>query len=72
MICAACLFTMLTKSKAFIPFFFCPRVELCWNARLTRTSGMALHFETLVVATLLLCNSTAKSLQSMNSLQNGH
>ena len=34
--------------------FFCPRVELCWKARLTRTSGMALHFEILVVATLFI------------------
>ena len=46
------------KVKCSCPFFVCPRVELCWNARLTRTSGMALHFEILVVATLLLCNST--------------
>ena len=36
------------KVKRSYPFFFCPRVELCWKARLTRTSGMALH---LVVAT---------------------
>ena len=36
------------KVKRSYPFFFCPQVELCWKARLTRTSGMALH---LVVAT---------------------
>ena len=48
MICADCLFTCWQKVKRSYPFFFCPRVELCWKARLTRTSGMALH---LVVAT---------------------
>ena len=45
------------KVKRSYPFF-CPRVELCWKARLTRTSGMPLHFEILVVATLFICNST--------------
>ena len=48
-------FTMLTKSEAFIivhtpsiPSSFAQ--ELCWKARLTRTSGMALHFEIFVIS----------------------
>ena len=34
--------------------FFCPRSDFCWKARLPGTSCMAVHFEILVVATLLL------------------
>ena len=48
-------FTMLTKSEAFI-IVHTPSIrssfaqELCWKARLTRTSGMALHFEIFVIS----------------------
>ena len=48
---------MLT-SEAFLPTHFVQ--ELCWKAKLIRTSGVALHFEILIVATLLLltvCNT---------------
>ena len=40
------------KVKRSYPCFFCLRGELCWKARLTGTSGMALNFKILVVASL--------------------
>ena len=40
------------KVRRSYPFFFCLRGELCWKARLTGTSGLALNFEILVVASL--------------------
>ena len=48
MICAACLFTMLTKSEAFIPLLFLPKSWVVLESQADTTSGMALH---LVVAT---------------------
>ena len=40
------------KVKRSYPCFFCLGGELCWKARLTGTSGMAVNFEILVAATL--------------------
>ena len=40
------------KVKRSYPCFFCLGGELCWKSRLTGTSGMAVNFEILVVATL--------------------
>ena len=44
---------MLTKSEAFISLLLLPiGGELCWKARLTGTSGMAVNFEISIVTTL--------------------
>ena len=53
-------FAMLKKSEAFISLLPCLGGELCWKARLTGTSGMAVNFEILVVTVTTLQHACTK------------